>query len=191
MPYLLQGQAGSLRGKRVLDIACNSGFWSIQCALLGADVIGFDGRQELIEQANLIRGIVGLNNVQFRVLDYWEMSPQTLGGKFDIVLNLGILYHLPKPLEALEFTIRMANGYVLLDTQLWPATEPLIWMHWEEPYDIRNATRPGMVAYPSKSGLDIMLRHIGAAEWQELPMRTADMPADYLAQRRASWLIRV
>jgi tRNA (mo5U34)-methyltransferase len=191
MPYLLQTQNGSLRGKRVLDIACNSGFWSIQCALLGAEVLGFDGRPELIEQANLIRGIVGLNNVHFKVLDYWDMSPHTLGGKFDIVLNLGVLYHLPKPLEALECTIRMANEYVVLDTEVWPATEPLIWMHWEEPNDIRRATQSGMTAYPSKSGLDIMLKHIGAAEWREIPIRTADMPADYLAHRRASWLIKV
>ena len=58
MPYLLQALGGSLRGKRVLDIACNSGFWSIQCALLGADVVGFDARAELIEQANLIKSIV-------------------------------------------------------------------------------------------------------------------------------------
>jgi 23S rRNA G2069 N7-methylase RlmK/C1962 C5-methylase RlmI len=36
MPYVVQSQGGALEGKRVLDIACNSGFWSIQCALLGA-----------------------------------------------------------------------------------------------------------------------------------------------------------
>jgi SAM-dependent methyltransferase len=55
MPYVIQAHDGSLRGKRVLDIACNSGFWSIQCGLLGAEVVGFDARQELIEEANLIR----------------------------------------------------------------------------------------------------------------------------------------
>ena len=48
-----------------------------------------------------------------------------------------------------------------------------------------------MIAYPSKSGLDIMLKHIGAAEWREIPIRTTDMPADYLKHRRASSLIRV
>jgi len=109
MPYLLQALGGSLRGKRVLDIACNSGFWSIQCALLGADVVGFDARAELIEQANLIKSIVGVRNVDFRLLDFWEMSPELLGGKFDVVLNLGILYHLPDPLEALRRTAAMTR----------------------------------------------------------------------------------
>ncbi len=40
MPYLVAACGGSLEGKRVLDIACNSGFWSLQCALLGAEVVG-------------------------------------------------------------------------------------------------------------------------------------------------------
>jgi len=52
MPDLLASQGGSLKGRRILDIACNSGFWSLQCALLGAEVAGFDARPELIEQAN-------------------------------------------------------------------------------------------------------------------------------------------
>src|SRR5262249_43821504 len=104
IPDLVASQGGSLRGKRVLDIACNSGFWSIQCALLGAEVVGFDARDVLIEQANLLKSIVGLDNVSFRQLDFWSMSPESLGGVFDIVLNLGILYHLPDPLEALRIT---------------------------------------------------------------------------------------
>jgi hypothetical protein len=68
MPYLIHAHDGSLQGKRVLDIACNSGFWSIQCALRGADVIGFDARQELIDQAMLIKMIVGVSNIDFRVM---------------------------------------------------------------------------------------------------------------------------
>jgi len=109
MPYLVQAGGGTLRGKRVLDIACNSGFWSIQCALLGADVVGFDARSELIEQASLLKRVTGLANVEFKVLEFWRMRPEHLGGQFDIVLNLGFLYHVPKPLEALELTIGMAR----------------------------------------------------------------------------------
>jgi predicted RNA methylase len=56
MPSLVAAAGGSLAGKRVLDIACNAGFWSIQCALLGAaEVVGFDTRPELVEQAQVLR----------------------------------------------------------------------------------------------------------------------------------------
>jgi 2-polyprenyl-3-methyl-5-hydroxy-6-metoxy-1,4-benzoquinol methylase len=191
MPYLVQAQKGSLQGKTVLDIACNSGFWSIQCALHGATVVGFDGRPELIDQANLLRSIVGVENVQFRVMDYWHMSPEALGQTFDIVLNLGILYHLPKPLEALERSVRMAREQVVLDTEVRQGPEAAIALRWEEPRDIKSATTAGIVAIPSRTAIDVMLRHVGVKDWREIPIRTADMPPDYLEQGRASWLITV
>jgi len=191
MPYLIAAAGGSLRGKRILDIACNAGFWSIQCALLGADVTAFDGRGELIEEAKLIKSIVGLPNVEFTVLDFWKMSPESLGGRFDIVLNLGILYHLTHPLEALQLTKSMAKTHILLDTTVYPSTEPVIHLRWEEAYDITSSIHSGIATNPSKSGLELMLKHVGAARWFEIPLRTPDMPEDYLENRRASWLVEV
>lgn len=183
MPFLVEAMGETLRGKRVLDIACNSGFWSIQCALLGADVVGFDARPELVEQANLVKDIVGLDNVEFRVLDFSNMSPATLG-QFDVVLNLGILYHLPDPLAAMAATKMMAREYIVLDTNLWQSDEAVIWLRWENPVDIRDAKTAGIVGYPTKRAIELMLRHIGVANFRELPLHTADMPADYLAGDR-------
>jgi tRNA (mo5U34)-methyltransferase len=191
MPYVVQSQGGSLKGNRVLDIACNSGFWSIQCALLGADVVGFDARPELIEEANLLKRITGVGNVEFKVLDFWQMSPETLGGTFDVVLNLGFLYHVPKPLEALELTKRMARKHILLDTAVHPSDELTIHLKWEEPSDIRMAASAGIVAVPTKPSIELMLRHMKAANWTEIPVRTKNLPIDYLTGRRASWLIDV
>jgi 2-polyprenyl-3-methyl-5-hydroxy-6-metoxy-1,4-benzoquinol methylase len=191
MPYLLQAYKGSLHGKRVLDIACNSGFWSVQCALLGADVLGFDARPELVEQANLIKSIVGVENVEFRLLDFWDMTPDALGEKFDIILNLGILYHLPAPLEALRLTAAMARDYILLDTEVYRSPEAAIQLRWEEPLSIRSANRSGIVALPSKQGLELMLRDLGAKEWFEIPLHLPHMPPDYSNHHRASWLIKM
>ena len=151
IPYLIEAENGSLEGKRVLDIACNSGFWSIQCALLGAEVVGFDARSDLIDQGNLIKSIVGINNVEFKVLDFWDMSPQSLDGTFDVVLSLGILYHLPNPLGALKLTKLMARKSILLDTGVYPSNDSVVKLRWEEPLDIRSAKSTGIVAYPSKT----------------------------------------
>ena len=191
MPYLMKSQGGSLNGKRILDIACNSGFWSIQCALLGAEVVGFDARAEMIEQAGLMKRITGADSVEFRVLDFWQMSPETLGGEFDVVLNLGILYHLPKPLETLELTKRMARSHILLDTAVHPSQALVIHLGWEEPVDIRCANDEGMVAIPTKPGVELMLKHLKVSGWLEIPVRAQDMPPDYLKGERASWLIEV
>jgi 2-polyprenyl-3-methyl-5-hydroxy-6-metoxy-1,4-benzoquinol methylase len=146
MPHVVAAQGGSLRGKRVLDIACNSGYWSIQCALLGADVIGFDARPELIEQATWLKQITGATSAQFRVLDFWAMTPEALGGTFDVVLNLGFLYHVATPIEALARTRSMAHGHVVLDTAIHPADDVALHLKWEEPTDIRMAAAAGFVA---------------------------------------------
>lgn len=190
MPHLVKAVGGSLRGKRVLDIACNSGFWSVQCALMGAEVVGFDARPELIEQANLIKSIVGCQDLRFQVLDFWDMSAATLSNEFDIVLNLGILYHLSDPLQALRRTLAMAREYVLLDTEVYPSSDSIVKLRWEEPDYIRSAARSGIVVIPSKSAIELMLKELAAHAWYEIPMRH-EMPQDYREHRRTSWLIKV
>jgi SAM-dependent methyltransferase len=190
MPYLINAAGGSLRGKRVLDIACNSGFWSVQFALLGAEVVGFDARPELIEQANLIKSIVGLENIRFQLLDFWEMSQQSLDGAFDIVLNLGTLYHLPHTLQALHLTRAMAREHILIDTEVYPSQDAVIKLRWEEPDHIRSAVRSGIVAIPSKKSVELMLKDLSVTEWCEIPVGD-DMPRDYREHRRTSWLVKV
>jgi len=191
MPWLIDAAGGSLRGKRILDIACNSGFWSIQCALRGAEVIGFDARPELIAQADLVKEVTGVRSAEFRVLDFRDMNPDALGGTFDIVLNLGLLYHLPEPLRALEMTKRMARRHILLDTAIHPSDDFLVHLKWEEPFDIRTAAEAGIVGLPSANGVELMLRHIGVHRALRLPLRSADITADYRTRRRMSWLIEV
>jgi SAM-dependent methyltransferase len=191
MPYIINSYNGSLKGKKVLDIACNSGFWSIQCALLGADVVGFDARPELIAQAELIKSIVGVQNVSFKVLDFWNMDSQLFGGTFDLVLNLGFLFHLSDPLEALKRTKAMTHKNILLDTGVYCSNNPVVQLRWEEPSDIWTACNQGIVAFPTKSSMDIMLRYIDIAEWFEIPIRSKALPRDYLEHRRVSWLLTV
>jgi tRNA (mo5U34)-methyltransferase len=191
MPYLVWAFNGSLKGKRVLDISCNSGFWSLQCALLGADVVGFDARPELIAQANLIKSIVGVENVEFKVMDFWQMTPQSLGGKFDAVLNLGVLSHLSDPLEVLLRTKNMSKKSILLDSGVFPSENPYIRLQWQEPVGIATAKDPGVVAYPTKRSIDLLLRHIGASKWYEIPIRSKDIPRGYFENRRAAWLIQI
>ncbi|MDX6466512.1 MAG: tRNA (mo5U34)-methyltransferase, partial [Gaiellaceae bacterium] len=46
---------GSLAGRRVLDLGCNAGFFSLKAVEAGAEfVLGIDGRQIHVDQAELV-----------------------------------------------------------------------------------------------------------------------------------------
>ena len=53
------------------------------------------------------------------------------------------------------------------------------------------AADEGMVAVPTANAVNLMLRHLKVQSWSEIPVRTRDLPGDYLTRRRTSWLIEV
>jgi hypothetical protein len=115
------------------------------------------------------------------------MTPARLG-TFDVVLNLGILYHLPDPLDALRRSLAMTSGLMLLDTMLDPRNEALVKLRWEGPLDVRCAAHDGIVAYPTRKAVAAMLHYLGAARVDDIPVRSPDVPLVYLDGRRATWL---
>src|SRR5439155_26688439 len=112
-------------------------------------------------------------------MDFWEMSSQSFGGTFDIVLNLGILYHLTNPLEALRLTISMARKYVVLDTEVYPSRQPVLKLVWEESTDFRTATSSRIVTNTRKRSIDLLFRHIGPHRWLLIPLSNTYIPLDY------------
>src|SRR4051812_37050317 len=89
-----------LRGKSVLDIGCNGGFYSIEMKRRGADrVVAIDFDDAYLAQARFAAEISGVE-IEFRRLSVYDVAQ--LGEKFDLVLFLGVLYHLRHPLLALD-----------------------------------------------------------------------------------------
>jgi tRNA (mo5U34)-methyltransferase len=89
-----------LSGKTVLDIGCNAGFYSIQMKRRGADrVLGIDFDERYLAQARLAAEITE-QDIEFRNLSVYDVAK--LGEKFDVVLFMGVLYHLRHPLLALD-----------------------------------------------------------------------------------------
>src|SRR5437660_6887998 len=81
-----------LRGKSVLDIGCNAGFYSIEMKRRGADrVLGIDFDQKYLAQARFAAEVCGVE-IEFRQMSVYEVA--NLGEKFDLVLFMGVLYHL-------------------------------------------------------------------------------------------------
>lgn len=89
-----------LTGKSVLDIGCNGGFYSIQMKRRGAaQVLGIDSDGEYLEQARFAAAVADLD-ISFEQLSVYDVG--SLGQRFDIVLFMGVLYHLRHPLLALD-----------------------------------------------------------------------------------------
>ena len=89
-----------LAGKSVLDIGCNAGFHSMEMRRRGASrVVGIDFDDRYLDQARFAAQANGLD-IEFRKLSVYDLA--LLGEKFDIVLFMGVLYHLRHPLLALD-----------------------------------------------------------------------------------------
>lgn len=89
-----------LRGKTVLDIGCNGGFFSLEMKRRGADrVLGIDFDEAYLAQARFAAEVEGLD-VEFRRLSVYDLG--ALGERFDIVFFVGVFYHLRHPLLALD-----------------------------------------------------------------------------------------
>ena len=89
-----------LTGKTVLDIGCNAGFYSIEMKRRGAErVVGIDFDLDYLAQAQFAAKVCNVT-IEFQQLSVYDVA--TLGEKFDIVLFLGVLYHLRHPLLALD-----------------------------------------------------------------------------------------
>ncbi len=86
---------GSLEGVRVLDLACLEGMYSLELARRGAQVVGIEGREANVEKARFAARVLGLE-VDFRLGDVRDLAVDS-HGRFDLVLALGILYHLDAP----------------------------------------------------------------------------------------------
>jgi tRNA (mo5U34)-methyltransferase len=78
---------------RVLDLGCHEGGYAVEFGLHGATVVGVEGRLKNVVKAQFIGETLGLQNVRFVHGDVRDISEDTLG-RFDVVLCLGILYHL-------------------------------------------------------------------------------------------------
>lgn len=89
-----------LTGKSVLDIGCNAGFYALEMKRRGAArVLGIDTNELYLRQARFAAETSGLE-IEFQKLPVWDVAQ--LGERFDLVIFMGVLYHLRHPLLALD-----------------------------------------------------------------------------------------
>jgi len=107
----------NLSGKTVLDIGCNAGFYSFEMKRRGATrVVGIDTNERYLRQARFAAQIQELD-IQFRHLPVWDVA--RLEEKFDLIIFMGVLYHLRHPLLALD----LIHDHVARDLMLFQSMQ--------------------------------------------------------------------
>lgn len=102
-----------LSGRSVLDIGCNAGFYSIEMKKRGAArVVGVDSDDMYLNQARFAAEVSGFHDIEFRNMSVYDVGQ--LGEKFDLVIFMGVLYHLRHPLLALDTLYDTVVGDMLL-----------------------------------------------------------------------------
>lgn len=114
-----------LHGATVLDIGCNAGFYSIEMKRRGADrVLGIDVDARYLAQARLAAELCGVD-LELRRMSVYDIA--ALQERFDIVLFLGVLYHLRHPLLALDLIREhVARDLVVVQSMLRGSREILV-----------------------------------------------------------------
>jgi 2-polyprenyl-3-methyl-5-hydroxy-6-metoxy-1,4-benzoquinol methylase len=110
---------GSLENLRVLDLACLEGLYATELARHGAKAVGIEGREANFEKARFTKDILSLDNLELFCDDVKNLSKEKYGN-FDVVLCLGILYHLDVPdvFSFIENIARVCDKFAIIDTHI-------------------------------------------------------------------------
>lgn len=116
------GLPGSLRGLTVLDIGAWDGYFSFEAERRGAarvlasDSYSWNGSHDWGDKRGfLLAREVLKSKVEDMDIDVLELSPERVG-KFDVVLFLGVLYHMRHPMLAVERVASVTKGMVVVET---------------------------------------------------------------------------
>ncbi|MCW2236225.1 TIGR04290 family methyltransferase [Azospirillum canadense] len=165
-----------LSGKTVLDIGCNGGFYAIEMKRRGADrVVAVDFDDVYLNQARFAAEVMGAD-IEFRKLSVYDVA--LLKEKFDVVLFMGVLYHLRHPLLALDLIWEHVAKDILVFQSMLRGPDVVFPVQDDYPFsETEHFERPGyprMVFVenkysddetnwwiPNRAGMEAMLRSSG------------------------------
>ena len=125
-----------LSGKRALDIGCNAGFYTFELAKRGAEVVGLDVDERYLAQARWAAERFGLEErVELRQGQVYDLARDD--GEYDVVLFLGVLYHLRYPLLGLDIVAGHVRELLVLQTLTMPG-EAVVEPPPDVPFDERE-----------------------------------------------------
>lgn len=138
-----------LKGKKVLDVGAWDGFFSFECERRGAEVLAIDtvmwkegptfdvGRNKEVYHTgkkgfDFAKKILK-SKVESKKIEVVDISKETVG-EFDVVLCLGIMYHMEEPFRMIKAMADVTKDLLILETHI----------------DLTEIERPVLAFYPGK-----------------------------------------
>jgi tRNA (mo5U34)-methyltransferase len=165
-----------LEGRTVLDIGCNAGFYAIEMKRRNAGrVVGIDTDPHYLRQAAFAAEQAGAD-IEFRQMSVYEVG--RLQEQFDLVIFMGVLYHLRHPLLALDLIYEHAAADMLLFQCLQRGSDDVLataedypfseWDVFDRPdfpklhfVEHRYTDDPTNWFFPNRAAVEAMLRNCG------------------------------
>jgi SAM-dependent methyltransferase len=135
------------------DVGCGVGRFASFLHAEGFRTLAIDGRPENIAEA--MRRCPG---VEFRIFNAEDQALQSIG-KYDLVLFLGLFYHLENPFVALHNLSAMTGRLAILEGICHPSNEPILSVRDEGPTEDQGLRHVAL--YPSERGLIKLLYRVG------------------------------
>ena len=102
-------------GKRVVDLGCLEGGYSVELARAGFEVLGIEVRQSNFENCQRVKAGTHLPNLSFACDDVRNLGKY---GVFDAVFCCGLLYHLDEPRKFVEQVAQACRRVAIIDTHV-------------------------------------------------------------------------
>ena len=184
---LLSLNGGDLAGKRVLDLGCSSGFWALAALEAGAEfVLGVEASETAVEQAGLVFEAKGIEPARYR-FDVANIFEYELGERFDIVLCLGLLNVVSKPVALFELMDGAQPELIVIDTGLSRAPTKLFEV--SRLLESRNRVDYDMVLVPTRRAVIELAGQFGLRA-VPLAQNITDYTSmeDYRSQQRLAFI---
>ena len=124
-----------LAGASVLDIGCNAGFYSFEMKKRGAGrVLGIETDPRYLAQGRLAADALGFGDVEFRQCSVYDVG--SLGERFDLVIFMGVLYHLRHPLLALDLIREHVAGDRMLFQTMQQGSDDIAQVPDDHPFHV-------------------------------------------------------
>lgn len=98
---MFESKAGPLVGKRILELGPLEGGHTVQLARKGAFVVAIEGHEANYRRCLFVEEFFHLEKVEFVLADLRTVNFNPLG-QFDLIFNVGVLYHLDEPWKLLK-----------------------------------------------------------------------------------------